>query len=82
MRIQPFNQGEVGDRELHPSKAVTAVPVEEVKEDSPPFLLNNRAIYLKKDSKKVHDIDDPAWSKLYHTESVSYFFWTSTNFYV
>ena len=70
--IQPFNPGEVGDRALYPSKGVTAVTVEEAKEDSPPF--SEKVQLLEKRFEEGYNVDDPeyrVWLKLYRTESVT-----------
>lgn len=71
--IQPFNPGEVGDRALNPSKGITPVPVEEAKEDSPPFSPEKIELFEKR-FEEGYDVDDPeyrVWLKLYRTESVT-----------
>ena len=73
--IQPFNPGKVRDRALCPSKGVTAVPVEEAKEDSPPSSPEKVELF-EKGFKEGYDVDDPeyrVWLKLhvYRTESVT-----------
>ena len=70
--LQPFNPGEVSDRQLGPSKGVTPSPNPQQDthcQESPPFSPEKIALFEKRYQEGYNDLYK-VWLRLYHTESV------------
>ena len=75
--IQPFNAGEVSDRQLGPSKGVTPSPNPQQDtqgQEHQPFSLEKIALFEKR-YQEGSEVDDDKYKvrlRLYHTESVCF----------